>query len=758
MKKIAIKYNPYLLKTDITVDGMRPKPNSSLNIGNQRLQEWVEDLPNIILSEYRDKNVTIDFTGTQADYEDLKSVFEINKAIVSATCNLHKTNSTKEVEETIDKIFKDIQEGPISELKTKSITDAFQKAKNSMFEVNVIATMSSGKSSLINALLGTQLMPAANEATTATIVKIIDTDQDNFSVIAKDKSHNVVKKINDAKLEDMIKLNNDPRVTEVELKGKIPFVISTGMKLVLVDTPGPNNSRDKHHEEMTYQMIADSDKSLVLFVMNGQQLGINDEKILLDYICQNMKEGGKQGRERFIFAINKMDSFKPNPKNDGPECIVNALNNVRKGLEERGIFNPNIFPVSALAALEKRTEDDEPMALDNFRRGTNKYEALHFENYYEYSHLPLSVRHKIEEYLQEADDDDVLEIHTGIVSIEQAISQYINKYARATKVKDLVDSFNNRLKELSTIAHLEEAIRKDKDVKKQLEAQIEKIKSNIESAQNAAKLSKSIDGIDVTTNVEEGVKKYINEVNTSISKMLSRYTNKVEKKKAKKQCEDLEKECNAITKQIKVQIESILGKAYKDVIGKIVNEYKKYLAELNLGVENSALAFNPINLVSSSLADISSIVDNNTEEVDEGGYQTRTRQKFVASQRKIWNPFSWFKKGDHYETEYYEEWVSKYVDYVDMNEVSSEYLTEFRKSLTGTQKSAIEYVISETKRLKEHLKGEIVKINKLLTDKLNELSKTEADTKAKAEDIAIKENNLAWLESIQKRVNEIIEF
>lgn len=81
-----------------------------------------------------------------------------------------------------------------------------------------------------------------------------------------------------------------------------------------------------------------------------------------------MKEGGKQARERFIFAVNKMDAFKP--KDEGVDCIERALNGVKSGLEERGIYNPNIFPVTALAALELRTEDDEPMALDNFKRGT----------------------------------------------------------------------------------------------------------------------------------------------------------------------------------------------------------------------------------------------------------------------------------------------------------------------------------------------------------------------------------------------------
>ena len=761
MKKVKIKYNPYIVETEITVDGQKPKANSALNVGKKRLQEWVEKLPQILLHEYRDSNVIIEFTGTVSDYEDIESVFNVYKGKISATCNFHKTADITDVERTIDKIFKDIKNGPVAELKDKKIIQAFEKAKDSKFEINVVATMSSGKSTLINALLGQQLMPAANEATTATIVKIIDTDQDNFSAIAYDKSGQIVKKLDNVTLEDMQALNADVKVSTVEIKGKIPCVSSVGMKLVLVDTPGPNNSRDKSHEEMTYKMIADSDKSLVLYVMNGQQLGINDEKIFLDYVCQSMKDGGKKARERFIFAVNKMDDFTPDPQEDGPECITKALDNVKAGLEDREIYNPNIFPVCSLPALQKRAEMRGPRAraLNDFKMMCEYYDVMHFEKYYEYNNLPQTVRNRLDYWMSQASsDDEKLEVRTGIVSIEQAIAQYINKYARTTKVYDLVQSFNEKLNELAAVAHLEDAIRKDKKAKAELEKQISKIKSNIQSAQNAQSRSKTIDKIDLTSTVEKQVTAYMTEIKNKLSKMMSGRSYKVEKIKARQQCAELEKECEAISVQIKVQIDKILETAYKDTINKIVDEYKRYLAELNIGVNTNALSFNPANLVSGSLADLSSIIDDNTETVDESYNETRTKRVFVESKRRWYNPFSWFSEGDHFENRSYQARVEKYVDYVDMNEVASDYIVPFLKSLNGTKKDAINHVTSETQRLKEYLKEELAKIDKVLNQKLDALSKTEADSKAKAEEIAVKEKNLKWLESIQNQVNNIIHF
>lgn len=61
MREIFIKYNPYRLETSITIDGAAPKQNSRLNFGDRRLQEWIEELPDIfhcIMSRFLKKHIT----------------------------------------------------------------------------------------------------------------------------------------------------------------------------------------------------------------------------------------------------------------------------------------------------------------------------------------------------------------------------------------------------------------------------------------------------------------------------------------------------------------------------------------------------------------------------------------------------------------------------------------------------------------------------------------------------------------------------
>lgn len=764
MKKVYVKYNPYNLQTQVLVDGKAPKSNSRLNFENLRLQEWVDDFPKILVEEYNDRSAAVEFVGTSADFDDIKASFDASKSFIQATLSIREMPNVSAVENTIDKIFADIQAGPIMELRDPSIAEAFASAKNSQFDISVVATMSSGKSTLINALLGKQLMPAANEATTATIVRIVDTSSEktstevgNYSAIAYDKSHNKIAEKANVGLEDMKKWNGDARISEVELRGHIPFVESVGMKLVLVDTPGPNNSRDTSHRDMTYKMLADSEKSLVLYVMNATQMGVNDEKNFLDYICDCMKKGGKQGRDRFIFAVNKMDSF--NPKVEGEDCVERALEGVMVSLEERGIMNPNIFPVSSLVALEYRTEDDDPSAIYTFQTRVRKYNALHFNEFYKYSHLPQTARNQVEELLE--DCEDPVEIYSGIISIEQAISLYVNKYARTTKVKDLVLTFNGKLEELSAVANLEKKIRDDKAAKIQLDKQVEQIQKNISTARQAQTFSKKIDGLDLTSRVLSKIKSYMEGTLKKTNSMMSGRGTKIKKSDALAQCRSLEQECKSLQSQIKAQIDVILQDSYKQTVNEILNQYKQYLKDLNLGIGNAGLSLNSLNLVSGALGNLTQILNSNTSSVDEGSYVTEEYKRRVEGGffRKAASFLTLGFVDDHtYETAYRQKWVSKNVDYVDMNDVASDYIVPFQASLKKIQAQALDFVQNETERIKEVLKGEIKKIDSLLDKKLEDLKSTTASSQAKSVEIAKKENDLKWLTEIQRRVNNIVEW
>ena len=481
--------------------------------------------------------------------------------------------------------------------------------------------------------------------------------------------------------------NKNPNISTIIIEGRIPCVDSVGMRLVLVDTPGPNNSANTGHKELTYKMLSDSDKSLVLFVMRADALGVNDEKEFLDYVCECMNKGGKQSRDRFIFAINKMDDFNPEE-----ESVEEALNTIKKSLEDRGLFDPNIFPVSALAALEARTRPTIKQTLLKYEQYVQHFPSTHFDNYYQFSHLPHLVSIELEKWLKEAKSNPdkeegkytQFEIHSGIVSIEKAIELYINKYARTIKVFDLVQSFNNRLKELAAIANLEQSIRDDKAKKTQIEANIETIKAKMDSGKSAKELSALVDDIDITASVDEQIQKYVDTQLNKINRIIMRHNNssKVLRSEAVKQAKAIENDNKDMPAQLEAQIDTILNTTYDAMFKTIIQKYESYVKDLGLNFDNSAMIINPLDFLAEKLVDLSSIIAKNTKTVDEGHNKKETVSYQEKVKRAWYNPARWFGDTYVYETRYktIDKWIPNMVDYVDMHKVVSNFFQPLQKS------------------------------------------------------------------------------
>lgn len=791
MITVDFTYNPYLIKTQIEVNGQVPQDKELAIAQGIRLQEWVEDLPKILTKKYNDK-IRLNYTGTNVDFEDVKAAFERSGVPCSLALKDEKFDVDK-AEEAIVKIYKDIQHGPIQDLKTSAIKEAFTKARSSEFEVNVVATMSSGKSTLINALLGRKLMPAKNEATTATIVKIKDVDgKKDFSAVAYSKQGKKIVEFPKVTLKDMQSLNDNPNVYEIHIEGDVEFVSSEGMSLILVDTPGPNNSRDIQHQEMTFKMLEGSDKSLVLFVMNGRQLGINDEKVFLDFICNNMKKGGKKTRDRYIFAINQLDAFKPNPDDDGEDCIEKALSSVRASLNERGITEANIFPVSAGVALEHRIDDEDEELLHPFKKKAKRYPAMRLNEYTKYTHLPSSSVERLKDIMKDNDLDDNVEYYSGICSIEEAIRLYINKYARTTKVCDLVLSFNNRLNELATLARLENEIRKDASKKRKLRAEIDKAKDLITNSKHTQDLTNEIDRTNYTAEAERDIVTAISDAKRQFRGLVSGKSYKVDIVQAQAQSNTISTQFSQCAAQVNVRINGIIENSFKNTLSKVINQYLSQLAIL--GVTPQSLMLGSYSGRFVTTPDMNKKLKANKSEYDESYIIQESYREKVESTKGTYGRVGALSgagigaivgsivpvigtgvgalvggifglitgrtsgESEHYVTKYRPKKIEKYVDYVNMHEVATSASHDFDQLMDEIQQKALDYMSRENDKIKKSIKVKLQEIDLLLLKKLEDLQTLENSDKKTAEEMAKKEKDLAWLTRIQTRVNELIDF
>lgn len=214
-----------------------------------------------------------------------------------------------------------------------------------IYEVVVIATMSAGKSTVINALIGKELLHSANEATTATITRIHDKDYlPYFSGNAYSYKNELLDEAHQIDASIMKKWNADSEIKTIDLEGNIEALHNDAMDIVIYDTPGPNNSQDDNHEKLTMEVIENGNFGLILYVLNATQLGVNDDYSLL----QKIQESFKRNKEKeIIFLINKADMLDKE-KGEGIEKIIHKT---KQYLMNIGFIDPIILPTSANQAL-----------------------------------------------------------------------------------------------------------------------------------------------------------------------------------------------------------------------------------------------------------------------------------------------------------------------------------------------------------------------------------------------------------------------
>ena len=763
VKRVFIKYNPYNLETELTVDEKKPAQNCQIGeriLPGSRLQEWVEDLPQILIEEYNDTNFDVVFHGTLLDFEDLKDAFTqaFNRGELTATLDRIPAKETSDKEILIDEVFKEIQEGPFDELRDTEIISAFQHEKSSDFEVCVVATMSAGKSTLINAMLGTKLMPSKQEACTAIITKIKDNkNNDSWQAEVYNKDNCLIETHENLTYPTMERLNNDKDVSVIKATGNIPFVSSEDVSLVLIDTPGPNNSRDPEHKKVQSDFLSKSSKSLVLYIMEGT-FGSDDDNALLQRIADSMKVGGKQSKDRFIFVVNKMDDRR---KEDGD--TEQTLNRVRDYLfKKHGIANPNLFPAAALPALNIRlmqngTElDDDTMDETEMKvRKLNRNEHLHFENY---ATLPASICGDIKIKLDNAKSNNDANaealVHTGIVSIEAAIRQYVQKYAKTAKIKNIVDTFMHKLDEVGCFEKTKQELAKNHEDSERIALQIETIRKKIDDVKSAQNFRVAVDN--AVIGVSDDAKEIIDNI---VQKYQAKIRQKIDDLRGQELDMDdvmnevyrLELYAKSLEPNFQADLDELIRENLIKTSKALLQEYKKKLESLTSEVDSDALAgisIDPIKLMEGTVptADTFSVTNLiQSKEVTNG-------REWVENTNKKWyKPWTWFQEKGYYKTKY------KTVHYVPASDLAQEFFAPIKETVINNGELAQKYVIRQSNRIAASFNKEFERLDDMLKQKLSELESYATDKSQAEKRIKETEKRLKWLEGIQKQVASILE-
>ena len=326
------------------------------------------------------------------------------KEILQDICELFPRNE-KKLTELFD-LFYEYDENAIGkELVNISsilrIVDSNRKyLKAETYRIMITANMSAGKSTLLNALAGKKVSKTQNDACTAKIHYLFNkAGEDGLSY---EWDHDLELNANiDVLMED----NEDNDSLEIMVGTRFRSLRDIDRKVCFIDTPGVNSSQNKEHRDITNDVISDDNCDLLLFLLNGENIGTDDDIKHIRYVST-------QYHGKVIFLVNKLDRF-----NKEADSIPETIQKVKDDLGKIGYNDPKVYPISAYAAYlakmsiygEDLTEDE----LDdlNFRMRKLSKEEFQYYRYYDIDEPNVDTNSQLEVVLK----------NSGILSLEKMI-------------------------------------------------------------------------------------------------------------------------------------------------------------------------------------------------------------------------------------------------------------------------------------------------------------------------------------------------
>lgn len=705
MNHISITHNPFLVETEFRINGHSPSESSNINTyGSKRLQVWVEHIFDDLQALFNgSKYFFIEFTGVESDYNDIKEAAD--RAIQKGMNVELKFNSVVPAENRLEKI-KALME-KVSEKSSNFadyLTNSDQKAKkdfedalNNDFDAYVVATMSSGKSTFINAVLGEDLLPAANEATTATIARIFDDkiQGDAFYGERFDSNGKLIEHNDAVDLATMEAWNADSETKTITLKGNIRAIKeNNNVRLVLTDTPGPNNSQDPEHQRTTLGFIQDSKRNpLIIYVLNATQLGTNDDAQLLRLVADTMSKGGKQSKDRFLFVVNKMDTFDP----ERGENIEEALNRVKSYLEENGIHDPNLFPVSARMAYLLRKQGELTRAERNDK--TNIADLLLEESsmaFPQYMSVSTSAMSAMQE---KAQNDEALQdktmwralLNSGLPGVEAVIDEYINKYSFPMRLNRAHLAMTAAIERGMQEAELIKQLEIDEQALSILQSEIHSLKARRDQGFNTQAYKEQLkqEGRDLPIEVHNSLNELERNVYARIGELSDTFSGNVSTHEA-------ESKVDVASDKIKFQFnrsineyEQAFERSQEIIKNELYQEYQSYVSALF--PESNALELPVYQALKHSISAISLDIELKQNDI---------RKKSVFSHYEkvydpeLFSPSTWFSHRE----------VAKYrtEEYVDLQELWKDRMIAIRSQFESLKTDAVKRIKEDKDKLIEN--------------------------------------------------------
>ena len=509
MSKVKIVSNPYRRSTSflswngetwISVDSAN-NPNSQL-LSKQFSEGFFPfksaQVVEVILSEYGGRDSTeIEFEGPDDEWAELVgacSETELNERVTLSRGSRTLANARDIlpfVRDEFESVYSIIAGQADGRPETQELLRKFRDASSDVVPVCVVGNYSSGKSTFINALIGSELLPSSDRPLTARVFRIERSDQSDRASITLDYSGGSLRlwfgekgvdidspastcpladevaacvqpddasPVVDRARKALTVINKYKSAPEEGLgdlvEVRAPFRGDGWMRdkrLVIFDTPGSNSNSNAQHLEVLKEAMRGMSDGLPIYVTEYSSLDSNDNAELYDEIREI-----EALDERFaMVVVNKADTADLPEDDQSQEMAEYVLNTP----VVRNLYAHGVYYVSSIMGLGAKTGGDfADRHYDRcFRQLLSSYDDpddRYYTRLYRYDLMPRQLRKRA---LSEADGcpNHVL-ANSGLFCVQRGIEDFATKYSVYNKcsrsddlLHELIESTDEALEDVA---------------------------------------------------------------------------------------------------------------------------------------------------------------------------------------------------------------------------------------------------------------------------------------------------------------------
>lgn len=489
MSVIKIISNPYQKKVTfqrmedngewVAID-YKNNPNSKLlqkELTGGFFPFYVKKIVDYIIDEYSIPGEPIEllFEGSKDEYLELEAVCkdepEDRKVSIKRT-NIYLENA-RDILPEVKRLFREMSPLIMQSVNQEYIQhdmNRFEDASSDVVPICVLGNYSAGKSTFINALIGSEILPSGSEPVTAKIYKIarskysdrarisfkylgeeanlVFTPEDSkieFSAADQsmaDELRAAADEINDAEIsvrvnkaltiineyEDREEGEQLSDLIEVEVPFANGVLANSQHPFVIFDTPGSNSATNTRHLPVLKQAMENMTNGLPIFLCTSDSLDSTDNETLYKII-----HSFEELDDRFtMIIVNKADNAGIQRR----DCTAKEESRVLNQAVPRNLYSGGLFYVSSILGLGSKTNGkfEDYVYEDIYDAQEERYndpENKHYRMLYKFNIMPLQIKHRSDE--QAAQQTELIYANSGLYSVETEIENFAGKYAAYNK-------------------------------------------------------------------------------------------------------------------------------------------------------------------------------------------------------------------------------------------------------------------------------------------------------------------------------------